>query len=109
MGKRLSQLKKANPEVAARADAQGVAEDIDTYAALAGVATSEGGQTLLKALNRDIAGAVNALIGGYRTLPDMELRSLCATLEARIQLARTLHRAPQNLDLAEDALKELTG
>jgi len=106
---RLALLHKKNPALAERSDVQAVAEDTDTYAALAAVTNSEGGEVLLKALNRDIASAVNNLVSGYKTLPEIELRALCATLEASIQLARTLNRAPQNLKMAEDALKELTG
>jgi hypothetical protein len=107
--KRLAKLRKDNPALAERTDVQLVGEDIDTYAALNGVSQSEGGAVLLKALNRDIASAIQAIVGGYKTLPEIELRALGATLEARIQLAQTLNRAPQNLQLAEEALKELTG
>jgi hypothetical protein len=109
MAKRLASLKKNNPDAAARSDVQAVAEDIDKYASLKAVADSEGGKVLLQALNRDITGAVEALVAAYKTAPEHELRALVACLEARIQLARTLNRAGTNLELAEDVLKELTG
>lgn len=106
--KRLSKLRKDNPALAERSDVQAIAEDIDSYAAIAAVSNTEGGAILLKALYRDIAGAVEGLVGGYKTVPDVELRALCAVLEARIQLARTINRAETNKTLAEDVLKELT-
>lgn len=104
---RIAKIKKDNPELAARTDVQDVAADIDLYAALAGVASSEGGKALVGALSREIASTVQEIAGGYKTLPEMELRSLGAKLAVRLIMVQSLKRARTNLDLAEDWLEGL--
>jgi hypothetical protein len=108
MSKRLSRISKDNPDLAGREDVKGVAQDIDIYAALKGFASSEAGAILIDALTKEIAGAVNDFASGYRTLPEIELRSLGARIDARLEFLRSLNRAGTNLDLAEAYLHELT-
>lgn len=85
-----------------------VAEDIDKYAALAGFASSEAGQIMLATLTDEAASTIVSLVAGYKTLPDLELRALCAQLDARLQFLRTLKRSRTNLEDAEEVLSSLT-
>lgn len=105
---RISKIQKDSPELAARSEVKGIAEDIDIYASLRAVATSEGGKTLLAAFNADIAACINKLVAGYATMPELEMRALLAKLGTHMELAKSLNRAQSNLDYAEAALKELT-
>ena len=54
-----------------------------------------------------VESAVNQIISGYKTLPEIELRALGAKLEARINFLQSLSRARTNLEGAEDYLKDL--
>lgn len=107
MAKRLARIKKDRPELAERTDIQDVAADIDIYATLAGFASSDTGSLLLEAQRKEIASTVRAIVAGYKTLPEIELRALAAKLEARLNLVQSLTRAKTNLDDAEQMLKEL--
>jgi hypothetical protein len=107
MSKRLSKIAKDNPELAEREEIKGVAEDIDTYAALASFASSEAGAVLFASYSKEIASTVSLIVSGYRTLPEIELRALAAKLEARISFLQSLSRARTNLDDAEAYLKDL--
>lgn len=106
--KRVAILQKSNPEAANREDVKQVTGDIDTYAALAGFASSEAGGILIGALTSELANAVGEIARGFRTLPESELRALGAKIDARLTFLQSLNRARSNLEFAEEALKELT-
>jgi hypothetical protein len=108
MNNRLSKIRKDSPDLADREEVKGVAADIDIYAALSGLASSEAGQILIAAITSDIAATVNAIVAGYKTLPEIELRALGAKLEARLSIVQSLSRSRTNLDFAEAYLAELT-
>src|SRR5882672_1106591 len=82
MNKRLAIIKQKDPKQAEREDVRDITEDIDRYATLTGFASSEAGGLLLGALTQDAAESVTAIMLGYKTLPEIELRGLAARLEA---------------------------
>lgn len=96
-----------NPDLRERDDVKLVANDADTYAALAAVASSEGGQILLKNLARDTQAAIEKLASQFVTLPEAELRATCAKLAASLTLFKSMINAKDNLSGAQDALEEL--
>lgn len=108
MAKRLSALKRSNPEAAEREDVQAVAADIDTYADLAALDASDGGQIMRQAILRELGTTVDALAGSYGSATHPELMALCARLEARLGFLRALSRGKTNLELAEEVLKDMT-
>jgi len=107
MSKRLSSISKDRPDIAQRDDVRDVASDIDRYGDLAGFTSSEAGQIIVAALTVDVASAMSTITSGYKTMPEIELRAVAATLETRIGLLRMLKNAATNLELAEAALAEL--
>jgi hypothetical protein len=109
MSKRLARVKKDNPDIAEREDVRVIAADADMYAALDAFGTSEAGSIIRKSLLRDVSSTIDAIAQGWRTLPHAELMALAARLEERLALTQTFARARTNLELAEDALKEITG
>lgn len=105
---RISKIQKDNPQVAAREEVRAIAVDIDTYAALAALKTSEGGVLLYKTLVKDVANCIDEITGKWNTADNLTLMGLCAKLSERITILKMLDHAKTNLELAEEALKELT-
>jgi len=89
-------------------DIKAVQSDVDRYGALSALSTSEGGQVLVKTLAQDAMSAIANLAGQYKTLPDTEMRALCARLSVTLSLYRALTNAQTNLDGAKDELQKLT-
>lgn len=83
------------------------ANDADSYAALYALSTSEGGELLIDTLKQDILYAVDKLTAGYATMPEIELRALCASLGINRALVQSLTRSKANLDGALEVLDEL--
>jgi hypothetical protein len=81
--------------------------DLKTYASLQSVANSDGGKLLIKGLKKDVLSAIDLLIGSYKTAPEIELRTACASLRERITLLRALNRAPNLKRYAQKELDEL--
>jgi hypothetical protein len=106
MGKRINRISKDNPAAAGLEQVQGIAADVDTYAALAGFASSEAGDIIIKSIDQDVVTTIDKMLTGYKTMPELELRGLCAQLEARVQFLRTLKRAHTNQEDAEAVLAE---
>lgn len=99
---------KARIPKAKQSDATDViADDADRYGALYALSTSEGGKILTQTLKQDIVASVDKICAGYITLPEMELRALCATLSVNRALIQSITRSKDNLDGALAALDEL--
>ena len=90
--------------MAEKTNKQEVKADISRYSKLEAVVNTEGGKDLKKALVKDIEAAIDELASKYKSAPDIELRATCAKLSERINLWRTLLRAPKNKKFA---IKEL--
>ena len=84
-----------------------IAEDADRYSALYALSTSEGGVLLIAGLKQEIVSCVDKLANGYKTIPEIELRALCASLDTKRSLVQSLTRSKDNLDGALAALDEL--
>jgi hypothetical protein len=108
MTNRLSRVKKDNPELAERSEVQEMAADIDRYASVAALASTPGGKVLFDALLQDAASLISELTTKYREADHSVLIVLCSRLDARIALLQTLNRSRTNLELAEEALREIT-
>lgn len=106
MTRRKPNVSKALKDHPGREDIRGIAEDIDTYAALAAIANQQGGQILITTAVKDVISAVDGIAAGYEKLSHAELMGKCATLRANLAMLRTLTRADKNLDLASEALED---
>ena len=84
-----------------------VIEDAERYAALDGVANSEGGKILIEGLSSDCVDAIEVIRGSYKTATHAELLALCATLDARLAVLQSLQRAATNKTLARERIAEL--
>ena len=85
-----------------------VADHADRYAALFAMSNSEGGQLLKASLETDIDNLVTKVSTQFSTLPEAELRALCAAIGVQRAMLSTLTNSKDNLDGALDTLKELT-
>lgn len=78
--------------------------ELDTFAALASVANSAGGQILHASLAKDILSAIDNFTANSGVMSETAMRALGAKLGVWLTMYRALHNAPQN---AYDAQKEL--
>jgi len=83
-----------------------IAEDVDKYAALKDVCLSPGGEILVETLFDDAANITDDIAANYSRykLEDFQARS--ARLSVVLNLARSLLRAGENLEGADETLKE---
>ena len=70
-----------------------IEKDIKKYAKLDIVANSEGGKELVKNLGSYIVSTINQLCHKYKSASHIELISLIAQLDSKINLYQTLMRA----------------
>jgi hypothetical protein len=105
---RINKIKKERPDLVEDPTVVAAAEDVDTQGALAAFNRSEAGDIVRKSLLENVAGAVDALSSNWRTASHQELMALCARLEDRIALLKTLSRAQSLKEAAEQALQEMT-
>lgn len=82
------------------------ADQLDKIHALSVMANTEGARVLVDSLTSDCISAINVLANQYKTLPDIELRSQCATLSASLALLLSITRSPMNKKALEEALAE---
>ncbi len=100
--KKISDLTKEKQEEVAI-----IRKDVENYAAIEGVANSEGGQIIAAALRKDASGALSNLLAKYKTASDTELRAWCAVLGERLALLKSFVNAPKNRQGAIDRLDEI--
>lgn len=109
MSQKTQQLKTTNPELANDPQVLAVMQDIDRYAAVAALTTSEGGKELRKAMRSDIVAGINELIASYGRAELPQMLTIVAKIDARVSLLQGLGNAKQNKEDAELILDELTG
>lgn len=100
-------LKRQVADSPEREKAEAILADVSNSAALEATANSEGGKILIESLTADALADIDALTGGYKKLPHVELMALCASLEKNLDTIRALKRAGTNKKLAREALAEL--
>ena len=83
-----------------------IQSDIKKYSAFASLGSTEGGALLIDVFIEDILTTVTKLSHNYKTLTHMEMVALCASLESKLDVVRTLSRSVKNRDGALDALAE---
>ena len=84
-----------------------VENDVDKYSSLESLSVSKGGVLLMEGLKSDIVDSINRLIGGYRTLPHMELIAIIASLDIKYNMHRAISKSGENKKLAKNALEEI--
>lgn len=88
-------------------DVKAIAADLDAYASLDAVATSPGGQLLIKSHLKDVVSSVERLCNGYAgTLSHIEMIAICADMKSKLDMVQSLGRASMNKDDAEKALEQ---
>lgn len=102
---RIKQLKnlKDSPEYDAVKD---IANDADNYHALKTVLDMQGGKALVDALIATAVSNVNRFTANYAELTRDDMVAIAATIEVNLEMARTLTRASENLENADEALAE---
>lgn len=83
-------------------------QDLAKYKALGVMVDSEGGQIAIKELISVIVVDLNNTLSGYKEMPEIELRSLLASIRSNVSLVRYMKKAKSNINVLEDVLKELT-
>lgn len=81
-----------------------IKQDIRKYSALEATAKSDGGKILLDSLKKDIVSAVDELGTKYKTIPHIELVSICAKLSERLTILRIFNRASKLKKMAAEEL-----
>lgn len=84
-----------------------VREDVKMYADLEAVKNSNGGKRILKGLGADIVVAIDKLCQSYQTASHVEILSIIAGLNNRLELFRTINRSSKNKRLAKEELERL--
>jgi hypothetical protein len=84
-----------------------IKEDIKKYSKLKTLKESEGGELLIKALNKDIVSVIQELSNNYKKLTIQEFVGLSASLSEKLSILNVLNNSKNNLKLAQEALKEL--
>lgn len=105
--RRFNRIVKDRPELDGRADVKEAADDVELYKAIAAFQSSEAGKVIVPALAQDVATEIEALLNGYKTMPETELRATCARIDALIGLVHTFNRAETNAQDADAVLTEL--
>lgn len=80
--------------------------DIEKYADIATVSTSEAGKTLIKSLAEDVVTSVNLLCNSHTKLTLQEFVGICAGMKANKELMEVLINAETNKKDAEAYLEE---
>lgn len=83
-----------------------IAGDADDYASLKAVADQRGGQLLVDTLIRNAVFTMDSLAANIGTLSHSEIVSMVTRFDERLQLARSLTRASDNLKAADEQLEE---
>lgn len=84
-----------------------VKKDLDTYAALAAVAYSEGGQILMQNLAKDIMGSIDIMSSQAGIMQEQSLRAAATKIALSLQMYRALANADGNMRNAQDELDAL--
>ena len=85
-----------------------ITQDLKKYKALGIMVDSEGGQIAIKELLSVIVVDLNNTLSGYKEMPEIELRSLLASIRSNVGLIRYMNKAKSNIEVLTDILKELT-
>lgn len=85
-----------------------VKEESGYFGALAALAESPSGQTMITALSKTISAEIDRICSNYVVAPEMTLRGQIASLNANIVMLKALCRARTNFDMSQEYLKELT-
>lgn len=104
--KRLSQIKKSNPELLDNDHVRYLAEQGDLAHNIKTIADSEGGKATMQLLLRDVVSRVYALSTQYKTASHAELMALCADLSSHLQLAKLYVNAEDSLAELDAQLEE---
>lgn len=86
-----------------------IANDLSIASALDAVAISEGGKILAKTLLTDVVSDIETLSVRYKELTIQEFIGTCADLKAKLDLYRSIVRAPEAKAKLKDDLKEALG
>lgn len=82
-------------------------KDVDKYAGLEALASSDGGQTLIDGLRKDVSSTIDIICNTYTTAPHFELIAHISRLKERLALLRVLNNAPKNHSGSIDELKAI--
>jgi len=78
---------------------------LDKYHDLKALADTPGGRLLVEAFIADVVSKVDVLVSQYSTLSHIEMIALCASIKEKLDVARALTRAEDNLKELSDALQ----
>lgn len=81
-------------------------EVVAKQSSLEAVKLSEGGQLVIKALQKDILSAINILAYSYKTVSHASLMANCASLAEKIAVYRLINGSSKSKKIAMDELKE---
>lgn len=82
-----------------------IAEDLKLYGDAEVFSKSSGGQKIIKSLEVDVLDATLLLTAKYKTAGHIELISLCAALETKMDLLRRMTQAGKKKDEALESFK----
>lgn len=89
-----------------KVDIKELQKDLSLAQALDSVSISEGGKILIESLKKDVISCCDTLAGRYTELTQPEFISICADMKSKLDLLRTLLRAPKNKKYLLKVLKE---
>lgn len=84
-----------------------VKKDRGKAASLEALQNTAGGKVLIGVLKEDIASVVEELARSYRILSHIEMLALCAKLDEKLKVLKSLNRAPKNKKLCDEELERL--
>jgi hypothetical protein len=84
-----------------------VRKDIGNYSALESLKNTEGGKILINSLQKDIIGAIDAIVSKYKSCELNEMIAWAAKLSTSLAIYRSLNRATKNKKLALIELEAL--
>lgn len=83
-----------------------ISKDVDKYSALKSLCDHPGGQVLLDTYLDDIVTVVNQIANNYSRLEHVEFQAMGARLSILLGTTRSLLHAGENLEGAEETLKQ---
>ena len=84
-----------------------ITDDIKKYKAIETMSKSLGGKIVLKEIKSDVVSTIDQLSTKYGELTHIEMIALCAGLNEKLTLMRTMKNAKENKAGAIEALDDL--
>ncbi|MBS1516607.1 MAG: hypothetical protein JSS91_00810 [Bacteroidetes bacterium] len=82
-------------------------EEVKRIKSIEAVAESEGGKLLIEEIKNKIAFNVDTLVNSFLTMPEAQMRAVCANIYSLLEVLRTLNRAEKDATIAVTELEKL--